>query len=261
MSLLAKNLRFGHKNGPDFEGISLEMAPGSLGALLGPNGAGKSTLLRVLAGLHPLRGGRLSHAGRDLTRLSRRETALRIAYVPQTTPETSLTVYETLLLGRTPHMRFSPSKRDRAAVEAALERLELTAWRDRPLPELSGGERRKVLLGLALAQETAVLLLDEPAGSLDLRRQMEIYALLRSLCREEGKIVLVCEHDLNLAGRYSGQVAVLHQGGIKASGSPLETLKPELLDEVYGIRALVRDMEEEGRAYPHIVSLEPSKAF
>ena len=143
MSFLAEKLRYGYKNGPEYADISLCLAPGSLNAVIGPNGCGKSALLRALAGVLPLKAGRLSLRGLALNGLSRRERARCLAYVPQHSPPSGISVYQALLIGRTPYMTFAPSKKDKAAVEAVLERLKLRDRRERPLEELSGGERRR----------------------------------------------------------------------------------------------------------------------
>ncbi|MCL1916025.1 MAG: ABC transporter ATP-binding protein [Desulfovibrionaceae bacterium] len=246
MILKAEKLCFRYPDGPEFRNLSLELNSGGPHILIGPNGAGKSALLRALVGALPLTGGRLSLNGEDLAALSSRERAKRLAYIPQELPASPLTVYETVLLGRTPHLRFTPDRRDRLATEASLERLGIVTWRDRQQKELSGGERRQVFLALALAQAATVLLLDEPAGSLDQRRGMEIYELLRSLGREEGKLILAAEHDLNLAARYGEQILALHQGRVVALGRPETAITQELLSKLYGLKSLVQKIKVHG---------------
>ena len=246
MRLKAEKLCFRYPGGPEFRDLSLELDSGGPHILIGANGAGKSALLRALAGALPLAGGRILLNGEDLAALSSRERAKRLAYMPQELPASPLTVYETVLLGRTPHLRFAPDRRDRLATEAALERLDIGAWRKRQQKELSGGERRQVFMALALAQAAPVLLLDEPAESLDQRRGMEIYETLRSLVREEGKLILAAEHDLNLAARYGEQILALHHGRIAAQGRPETVLTPELLRELYGLQSLVQKIKVRG---------------
>jgi iron complex transport system ATP-binding protein len=264
MIFQADNLHYAYAGGAEFQHISLSLAARSLSVLLGPNGSGKSTLLKALAGILPLRGGKLRFAGLTLPCLERRALARLLAYLPQSLPAASLTVYDTLLLGRTPHIGLNPGRRDHAAVHEVMERLGLEAWKQRPLDELSGGERRKVFIGMALAQGTPILLLDEPARSLDPRHQLEIYGLLYSLCREENKIILTAEHDLNLAAGFADQLLMLHGGVLAARGDAESVLTPELLREVYGIEALVLDRPcpdgLRGRSRPHVISLDVNNA-
>lgn len=237
MRFFAEHLSFGYADGPQFSGLSLELQPQSLCCLIGPNGSGKSSLLRALLGLLPLREGRVVLDGCDLASLSRRGIAQKIAYVPQTGAAAPVSVYETLLMGRTPHMRHFPRKEDHRAVQSVLERLDILPWKDRLLCELSGGECQKVLIGKALVQETSLIFLDEPTRCLDIRWQLELYELFRTLVREEGKSLLVVEHDLNLAARYADSLYVLKKGRMVASGPAAEILEPDLLREVYGIEA------------------------
>ena len=244
MNLSLQNLSFWHPTGPKFRDISLELPGGSLTCLLGPNGSGKSTLLKALMRLIPLRGGGIFLRGSDgrtvdLPRLSRRELARRLAYVPQTTPVAAVSVYEVLMMGRSPYMRIAPSRADRLIVEKNLERLGLAEWRDRHIDELSGGERQKVLIGMALVQETPVILLDEPASSLDIRYQIELYEMLRGLCAKEEKVIVVAEHDLNLAARYSDRVCVMHGAAIVAQGTPHDVFTRMMLREVYGVDSTI----------------------
>ncbi|MDR2503345.1 MAG: ABC transporter ATP-binding protein [Deltaproteobacteria bacterium] len=257
MKLAAQGLVFGYAGGPEYRDISLELEQGGgICALLGPNGAGKSALLRALAGILPLRGGRILWGDEALSSLSRAERARRMAYLPQELPASPLSVYETVLLGRTPHLRFVPCRRDHQAVDRALERLGLEGQRSRRQNELSGGERRKALLALALAQETPMLFLDEPAAGLDPCGGLEIYALLAELCREENKLILTAEHDLNLAARCCARIILLHQGRIAAAGAPEAVLTPERLAGVYGLEAQVG--QADGR--PFILPLRPLAA-
>lgn len=239
MSLHAHDLNFGHKSGPQYRNLSLCAKCGELICLLGPNGSGKSSLLRALVGIMPLHSGSLLFDGRNLRAMSRRNLAKVLAYVPQNTPLASISVQETLLLGRTPYLRFASSKNDMAAVDAALDRLGITAWKERSLLELSGGERQKVLLARALAQDTPIILLDEPTSNLDVRYQFEVYELFSQLCRTENKIVIMAEHDLNLAARFASQVQILHNNTIVVSGPPENILNPDLLRKVYAVESQI----------------------
>ena len=178
--------------------------------------------------------------GRPLAGLSRRERARHIAYVPQVRPASvPLSVYEVVLLGRYPHLsplQLAPRSEDFAAVEEALAVVGIADLRDRPLDELSGGERQAVYIAAALAQEAEMLVLDEPTTHLDARHQREVAALLLKLAREAGRTVVAATHDLNLASLLGDRLLALAGGRVLAVGSPAEILRPELLDRLFGTR-------------------------
>jgi iron complex transport system ATP-binding protein len=216
--------------------VSLEVARGEWGAVIGPNGAGKTTLLRAVAGLVPV-AGRIGLDGVDGRSLGRRERARRLALVPQSPvlpPE--MTVREYVLLGRTPHLGYLAGERrvDRAAARAAIERLDLEVFAERPLATLSGGEAQRAVLARALAQEAEIVLLDEPTSALDLGRQQQVLDLVELLRREDGLTVLAAMHDLTLAGQYASRLFLLDGGELVAAGTPAEVLRADLLAEHYG---------------------------
>ena len=209
--------------------VSLSVASGECVALLGPNGAGKTTLLRALLGLVPFEG--LS----SLAALPPLERARRAAWLPQTREVAwPVPVRDLVALGRHPHAR--GGRAGETAVEAALDRLGLGPLADRPATELSGGEQARVLLARALAQETPLILADEPVAGLDPARQIEAMATLAALARE-GRGVLVSLHDLSLALRHATRAVLMKDGSVVADGPPGEVLTPERLAEVFGIRA------------------------
>ncbi len=232
-----------------FRGVSLELRAGRLAALIGPNGSGKTTLLHALCGLLRPCAGRVELMGRSIEDLSRREAARRIALVAQfSVIDVEITVEETVALGRYPHLGpWAPlAAGDRSAVESALTAMDLLPLRDRALQTLSGGERQRVLLARALAQETQVLLLDEPVASLDLRYQQETYVLLAALASERHMGILVADHHLNLVAAACDEVLVLHAGALRAHGAPREILTDEMIREVFGARMRVQQ-DERGR--------------
>lgn len=240
MSLTARDLTFAYNSRPVLDRVSLRLRPGRLTGLIGPNGSGKSTLLRCLDRILKPRQGSLLIEGQELDGLTSRELARRIAYVPQSgAPLTAATVAEAVLLGRRPHLGFRVSGPDRAKADEALAALGLTGLADRYFDELSGGEKQKVLLARALAQETPVLLLDEPTSNLDLRHQLEVLDLLTGLARSRNLCLAVTLHDLNLAARYGDELVLLDQGQVAADGSPAEVLTPDNLARVYGVRTQV----------------------
>jgi iron complex transport system ATP-binding protein len=223
---------------PILSNVSLTVEEGQVVALVGPNGVGKSTLLRVLSGVVPARGGEARLNGVDLLRLPPAERARRVAVVPQMIklPE-AFTVGELVLMGRTPHLPLwgGETRQDCEIAWQAMRRTHIEDLADRRVDELSGGEQQRVVIARALAQEPQVLLLDEPTAHLDLKHQVAVLELVRSLAHEHGLAVLLTLHDLNQAAQYADRVALLHQGHIVAEGSAQAVFTPKRLSEIYGV--------------------------
>jgi iron complex transport system ATP-binding protein len=237
--LVARDVEFAYGSVPALRGLSLTLEPGAFVGVVGPNGSGKSTLVRLLAGYLRPRCGAVLLGGRALSRLSDRERARRIAVVQQDTPATfDFTALEVVLMGRSPHLPAFGVEgvRDRAIAHQAMQRTDTVAFAARPLGALSGGERQRVLLARALAQETPILLLDEPTAHLDLNFQIEALQLLRELHAERGATVLAVLHDLNLAALYCDHLVLLDKGRLAVEGPPAEVLTADRLAEVYGAR-------------------------
>ncbi|MCX8999553.1 ABC transporter ATP-binding protein [Rhizobiaceae bacterium BDR2-2] len=229
---------------PVVRGLSLDVAAGEFVGLIGPNGAGKSTLLRAIAGLLPA-GGTASFRGRALAALSASQRAREIAYVPQEHEIAWPVPVETLVgLGRTPHRSgFAGfSARDRQAVLSAMERMDVARFADRPATALSGGEKARVLIARALAQETPLFLADEPAAGLDPAHQIALMRLFRDLAGE-GRGVIASMHDLGLAGRWCTRLVLLSAGRIVADGLPAAVLTPENLRSIYGVTGFFAEAE------------------
>jgi iron complex transport system ATP-binding protein len=222
--------------------VSLSLAAGELLGVVGPNGSGKSTLIRAITRLVRPLGGDIRLDGRETARLSQRELARWAAVVPQNPhlPD-AFTVLEVVLMGRTPHLGLlqSEGRADLAVVRRALEQTDTWHLASRRMGELSGGERQRVVVARALAQETPLLLLDEPTAHLDVGHQAAVLDLMRELCRREGKAVLAAIHDLSLAGQYCDRLVMLSGGRIVGEGEPQEVLSPQLLASVYGTRVSV----------------------
>jgi ABC-type cobalamin/Fe3+-siderophores transport system ATPase subunit len=224
--------------------IDLDVAAGERVALIGPNGAGKSTLLRVATGLVRPTAGQVILAGTPLERLDREAIARRLAVVPQqVTLPFATRVEEVVALGRLPHEDPFRGARpaDRAAVAAAIERVGVGHLLGRDARELSLGERQLVLLALAVAQASPILVLDEPTVHLDLRHQVGTMDLLEDLNARDGATIVAVLHDLGLAALYFPRLVLLDAGRIVADGTPSEVLTPDRIREVFGVDpAIVR---------------------
>lgn len=214
------------------DGVTLALAAGEVLGVVGPNGAGKTSLLRLLAGEATPSAGRVTLGGMPLDSFRPLELAQRRALLPQhTLLQFAFRALDVVLMGRYPHRR-SSAEEDREAVRLAMERTDTTHLAARLYPTLSGGEQTRVSFARVLAQETPVILLDEPTVSLDLRHQELVMGLLRSLA-QEGAAVTVVLHDLNVASRYADRVALMHRGRLAALAPTRDVLQAELLSEVY----------------------------
>ena len=218
-------------------GITQSFAPGMIHTVVGKNGCGKSTLLKALAGLLTPESGCVLLDGVPLPQLLPLERARRISLLTQNRNTPNITAERLVLHGRHPHMvgQRKPSEGDWQAVRSAMERLQVAELRHQNLQNLSGGERQRVYLAMLLAQNTPVLLLDEPTTWLDVEYQLLLMELLRTL-REEGKTILMVLHDLNLALQHSDSICVLNGGRIVQSGTPEEMLASGVLEAVFRVR-------------------------
>jgi iron complex transport system ATP-binding protein len=239
MRMEARDVRVSLKGREVLRGLDAAAQPGQLTAIIGPNGAGKTTLLKVFAGLIAPQSGSVAAAGRSIPEWNARELARARAYLPQDrTVHWALTVRAIVALGRLPHQPLGAgeSSADAAAVEAALSDMELKTLAQRPVLELSGGERARVLMARALAQQPRVLLADEPAAGLDPAHQLALFHHLATLA-EAGCTVMVALHDLSLAARFCHSVILVHGGRTIAAGAPRDVLTAQHLAAAYGITA------------------------
>lgn len=247
LALDGVGVRLGRKS--VVEALSLDVAPGTFLAIIGPNGVGKTSLVRAVAGL--LRAeGTIRLDGVDLARLPAPARARRLAYLPQRADVAwALPVRDAVALGRLPHGDpfGRPSLADGEAVARALDRLDLAGFADRPVTELSGGERARVMLARVLATEAQVILADEPTAALDPAQQLGVLALLRELAGAGGIVVAVL-HDLALAARFADRIAVMDAGRLVAEGPPAAVLTERLLADVFRLDCTF--VEIDGRRVP-----------
>jgi len=241
------------------ERLSVEVPDGAITAIVGPNACGKSTLLRALARLlKPSAGGSFLD-GEPLHRARRRALAQCLGLLPQApVAPVDVTVADLVAGGRTPHQRWYRqwSAEDERAVEAALATTHTADLRHRTTDALSGGQRQRAFLGMALARQTPIMLLDEPTTFLDIAHQVEVLDLVRALNRDEGRTVVMVLHDLSQACRYADHLVVMHQGRVVATGSPREVVTPALVRDVFGVEAAVVTDARTGRPLVLPYSLE-----
>ena len=245
MRLEVRNLRYGYT--PEREvvrGVSFTVRAGECVAVLGTNGVGKTTMLKCINRIIRPKSGEVLVDGLPVHRLSGRELAQRIGYVPQACEFADSSVFDAVLLGRKPFLQWDVTKRDLEIVQDVLQRMGLEEYAHREVNALSGGERQKVSIARALAQQAPVLLFDEPTSSLDLRNQLEVLDMTKQVVRQQGLAAVVILHDLNLALRFTDRFLVMKEGTVRAFGGR-EVVDPEMIREVYGVQAQV--LEVNGR--------------
>lgn len=259
--LSAHGLTLGFDGREVVPNIDVAFARGTVTSIIGPNGCGKSTLLRGLGRLLRPQKGHVLLEGNDVAAMQARAVAQRMSILPQTPHAPSgLTVGELVARGRHPRQRWYQqfSGSDEGAISAALEATDIAGLAATPLEDLSGGQRQRAWISMILAQETELMLLDEPTTYLDLAHQVDVLELVRGLNRETGRTVVMVLHDISLAARYSDVIIAMRDGKIVAEGPPSDVVTPELLWDVFGLRAEVIREPVEGR--PHVVPLGAGRA-
>ncbi len=242
-----KNLIAGYGEKEVLQNLNLLFEKKALYAILGPNGSGKSTLLRTIDRIIKPKGGSIYISGEDLKKISHRNLAKRIAYLPQKSNSTPFcTVFDTILLGRKPHITIEPSKKDLNIVENLIIEFGLEEFAFRKIGELSGGESQKVLIARAISQEPEVLLLDEPVNHLDPKNQLEILSLLKRVTVERSIITIIVLHDLNLAIQFADYFIFMKNGKIYREGDQ-NIIDESLIKDVYEIN--VKIINHEGRKF------------
>jgi iron complex transport system ATP-binding protein len=255
VKLNVNGVRFRYGSRDILKDVELEAKSGEVLAVIGANGAGKSTLIRCINRILKPYMGTVFLDGKQLTSFTAKERACMMGYVPQTSKDVfSFNVMETVLMGRKPHITWGIGKKDLEIVNSVLVRMGLTPFVERFLYELSGGERQKVLIARALAQEPEVLLLDEPTSNLDVRHQLEVMELIQGISLQQRKCVLMVVHDLNLAARFADKILMLKDGIVFAAGTPEDVLAPENIKAVYGVDSMIVNT----KLGPYVITIKPS---
>ncbi len=253
MTLEIKGVSFDYRSIPALRDVTLSVGDSEILTLLGPNGSGKSTLLKCINGILRPHRGVVMIDGRENTRIGRREIARMMSYFQQQGGRPlPLTVFEITLLGRKPYMSWTPDREDLKKVTDALKLLKIEHLATRYFTELSGGEAQKVRIATAIAQDPEIMLLDEPTSNLDLRHQLEIMQIVRTLTRH-GVTAIVAMHDVNLASRFSDKIVMLKEGRVIGMGKPKEVITPKNMKLVYGVRAVIHHTFR----YPLVTPVEP----
>lgn len=240
--LSVENLSYHYKNGPEvLKNLSFTVEDGQFMAILGNNGAGKSTMLKCFNKILTPDSGRVLMDGEDVLTLSGRQIAQRMAFVAQSVPGTQMTVHDIVMLGRKPYMQWSFTEQDHEIVHMAMDELGISHLRGRFLSTLSGGEKQKVMLARALAQQPKILLLDEPTSALDIQNQYLVLQMVREICSQQGITAIVVIHDLNLALRFCSRFLLLSGGQVYRFGGK-EIIDRQALKDVYNVDAEVVDV-------------------
>lgn len=237
------NLSFSYKKNQEIlNNINFTAHSGQILGILGNNGAGKSTILKCLNRILKADQGEVYLNEEKISQLPLRELAKKMAFVGQDLQSSQLTVYDMVMLGRRPYIKWAFMDEDRKIVEEVLKEMDLSQMAVRYVNELSGGERQKVMLARALVQEPQVLLLDEPTSNLDLRNQYEMLEMVKKICQEKGIIIILVIHDLNLALGYCDRFVLLKERQIYAQGGP-EVINEKSIEDVYQIKAKICKIE------------------
>ena len=234
--------RYSKFSRPVLNGASLELKPGEIGILLGKNGSGKTTLFKNILGIHKPGSGKILFEGEDLLKMSRKERARRIAYVPQDIHFGALTVFDSIMLGRISYFGMKSGDEDYKAVEKILMDMHLESFAFRMVDELSGGERQKIAIARAMAQEPKLMVFDEPTGNLDIANEQLIIEEARKLAKEKNIAILSSLHDLNQALAFGDRFFFLKNGVVKYAGGR-EIITPEVVKDTFDVDVRIREID------------------
>ena len=242
--LSVENLTFRYSkfSRPVLNGASLELHPGEIGILLGKNGSGKTTLFKNILGINKPDSGRILFEGEDLLKMSRKERARRIAYVPQDIHFGALTVFDSIMLGRISYFRLKSGDEDYKAVEKIMMDMHLESYAFRMVDELSGGERQKIAIARAMAQEPKLMVFDEPTGNLDIANEQLIIEEARKLAKQKNIAILSSLHDLNQALTFGDKFFFLKSGVVKYAGGR-EIITPEVIKDTFDVDVRIREID------------------
>ncbi len=240
--LQVEGLRKSYGDALVLEGIDFAVRQGEFFGILGPNGSGKSTLLKLISGVDKPDSGKLRLDGKPVASYTHKQLSRIVAVLQQESlPPVDFTVREVVEMGRYPYQNWMGAEKGNAGalVDSIVDKLELAGLQDRSLQFLSGGERQRVALGKVMAQQPRLLLLDEPTTYLDIGFQIQMMDSIKAWQAEEDLTVVAVLHDLNLASIYCDRMLMLHKGRIRGLGAPSEIVRSELIEEVYGTRAII----------------------
>ena len=243
------NFRYSKFSRPVLNGASLELKPGEVGVLLGKNGSGKTTLFKNILGINKPGSGKILFEGENLLKMSRKERARRIAYVPQDIHFGALTVFDSIMLGRISYFGLKSGDDDYKAVEKILMDMHLEGYAFRMVDELSGGERQKIAIARAMAQEPKLMVFDEPTGNLDIANERLIIEEARKLAKEKNIAILASLHDLNQALTFGDRFFLLKNGVVKYSGGP-EIVTAEVVKDTFDVDVRIRQVDGQTLVIP-----------
>ena len=236
------SFRYSKFSRPVLNGASLELRPGEIGILLGKNGSGKTTMFKNILGIHKPSSGNILFEGENLLKMSRKERARRIAYVPQDIHFGALTVFDSIMLGRISYFGLKSGDEDYKAVEKILMDMHLESYAFRMVDELSGGERQKIAIARAMAQEPKLMVFDEPTGNLDIANEQLIIEEARKLAKEKNIAILSSLHDLNQALTFGDKFFFLKNGVVKYAGGR-EIITPEVVKDTFDVDVSIRQID------------------
>ena len=249
MNLSVENVSFHYKTNQVLKNVSLCGTSGEVIGILGPNGTGKTTLFKCIGRILDKYSGEIRIDGKSILDLSKNELAKTIAFVPQDTSVSfAIDVYHAILLGRTPYVRLGATERDLEIAQQAAMMMGLERLAFQNIAEISGGERQRVFIARAIAQEPKIMILDEPTSALDLKYQISTMKMVRKIAEEKNILVIIAMHDLNLASRFTDRILLMKNGVIVSDGTPGEVLNEKTIQDVYDVDIGVQYMWE----IPHI---------